>query len=152
MDSNGLNFWMLSTAADWLPPGGSDTLYFCPSKRRLRLRSRRSGTPPVEDFAAASALIATTPMSQDAFGNYARWDPATSTVCGGGVADGEVAIYTPPSGETVTDLAMGFDGVLYIAVSDSLVLVDRRNRWPNFTLSVPDFHFWRLAALPGGGV
>jgi hypothetical protein len=152
MDSNGLNFWMLSTAADWLPPGGSDTLYFCPDKQRLRLRSRRTGNPPVEDFATASSLVETTPMTQDAFGNYARWDAAKSTVFAGGVGPGEISIYTPPSGQTVTDLAMGFDGVLYIAVSNSLVLVDRRNRWPNFTLAVPDFDFWRLVALPDGGV
>jgi phage tail-like protein len=152
MDSNGLNFWMLSTAADWLPPGGSDSLYFCPDKQRLRLRSRRTGDPPVEDFAAASALVETAPMTRDSFGTYARWDAASSKVLAGGVTDGELAIYTPPSGNVVTDLAMGFDGVLYIAVSDKLLLVDRRKRWPDFTLTVPDFHFWRLVALPQGGV
>ena len=91
-------------------------------------------------------------MTQDAFGNYARWDGAKSAVFAGGVGPGEIAIYTPPAGQVVTDLAMGFDGVLYIAVSDSLVLVDRRNRWADFTLSVPDFHFWRLVSLPAGGV
>jgi phage tail-like protein len=47
---------------------------------------------------------------------------------------------------------MGFDGILYVALSGSLVLVDRRGRWPNFTLTVPGFDFWRLAALPQGGV
>jgi phage tail-like protein len=143
---------MLSTAVDWLPPGGSDSLYFCPDKQRLRLRSRRTGNPPAENFTDASALVEATPMTQDAFGNYARWDTATSTVVAGGSGAGEVAIYTPPSGQTVTDLAMGFDGVLYLAVSNTLVLVDRRNRWPNFTLAVADFNFWRLIALPEGGV
>ncbi len=77
MDVNGLNFWMLSTAADWLPPGGSDTLYYCPDKQRLHLRSVRSGKPPVEDFATASGLVEQTPMTQDAFGNYARWNSTT---------------------------------------------------------------------------
>jgi len=152
MDSNGLNFWMLSTAADWLPPGGSDTLYFCSGKQRLRLRSVRKGSPPTEDFSAAFALVETTPMTQDSFGNYARWDAAKSAVLAGGVGPGEISIYAPPSGQTVTDLAMGFDGVLYMAVSNTLVLLDRRNRWPAFTLSVPDFKFWRLVALPEGGV
>jgi len=47
---------------------------------------------------------------------------------------------------------MGTDGVLYLAVSGTLVLVDRRNRWPDFTLMAPGFRFWRLAALPEGGV
>ncbi len=32
------------------------------------------------------------------------------------------------------------------------MLVDRRDRWPDFTLAVPGFTFWRLAALPDGGV
>ncbi len=152
MDANGLNFWMLSTAADWLPPGGSDTLYYCTQNGRLQLRSRRTGNPPVEDFSAASALVETAPMSRDAFGNYARWDSTANNVAAGGSGVGEVVIYTPPAGQTVTDLAMGYDGALYLAVAGTLVLVDRRNRWPNFTLAVAGFTFWRLMALPQGGV
>ena len=80
MDSNGLNFWMLSSASDWLPPGGSDTLYFCPDKQRLRLRSRRTGKAPQEDFSTASSLVEKTPMTQDTFGNYARWDSVQEKV------------------------------------------------------------------------
>ncbi len=52
----------------------------------------------------------------------------------------------------MTDLAMGYDGVLYVAVAGTLVLVDRRNRWPNFTLTDATFKFWRILALPAGGV
>lgn len=152
MDVNGLNFWMLSTAADWLPPGGSDTLYYCPTKQRLQLRSTRSGNPPVETFATASALVETAPMARDGFGNYARWNSTTQQVVAGGSGTGEVTIYTPPAGQAVTDLAMGYDGVLYVAIAGTLVLVDRRNRWPNFTLIDATFKFWRLLALPAGGV
>jgi len=152
MDANGLNFWMRNTAADWLPPGGSEELQYCKQSGRLQLRSRRTGKPPVEDFSAASALKETAPMSRDAFGNYARWDSTAKNVVAGGSGVGEVAIYTPRAGQTVTDLAMGYDGVLYVAVAGTLVLVDRRNRWPNFTLAVGDFTFWRLKALPQGGV
>jgi phage tail-like protein len=152
MDVNGLNFWMLNTAADWLPPGGSDTLYFCTKKQRLQLRSSRTGSPPVENFTIASAMVESTPMTEDSFGNYARWDATALNVAAGGSATGEVVIYTPPAGQTVTDLCMGYDGVLYIAVAGTLVLVDRRNRWANFTLSDPTFKFWRLLSLPEGGV
>jgi phage tail-like protein len=152
MDANGLNFWMLNTAADWLPPGGSDVLYYCNENGSLQLRSRRTGNPPVEDFSAASVLVETAPMSRDMFGNYACWDATAQNVVAGGSDVGEVVIFTPPAGQSVTDLAMGYDGVLYLAVSGTLVLVDRRNRWPNFTLAVAGFTFWRLQALPQGGV
>ncbi len=73
-------------------------------------------------------------MTQDAFGNYARWDRRRLQVLAGGSGPGEVSIYTAPAGQTVTDLAMGYDGILYIAVGGTLVMVDRRGRWPNFTL------------------
>jgi len=152
MDANGLNFWMLNAATDWLPPDGSNELHYCEQSGRLQLRSRRKGRAPVEDFSAALALVETAPMCRDAFGNYARWDSTAKDVVAGGSGSGEVVIYTPPAGQTVTDLAMGYDGVLYVAVAGALVLVDRRNRWPNFTLAVGDFAFWRLTALPNGGV
>lgn len=152
MDANGLNFRMLSSAADWLPPAGSDTLYYCGSSGRLQLRSSRNDGPLKEDFSTAQVLVETAPMSRDKFGNYARWDATGKNVVAGGAGSGEVTIYTPPSGQSVTDLAMGTDGVLYLAVGGTLVLVDRRNRWPNATLALPDFNFWRLAALPEGGV
>ena len=152
MDANGLKFWMLNSAADWLPAGGSNVLQYCAHNGRLQLRSQRLGPPPVESLPAASALIETAPMSRDVFGGYARWDAAAGHVVAGGSGAGEVTIYTPPAGQAVTDLAMGYDGVLYLAVAGTLVLVDRRNRWPDFTLAVADFSFWRLIALPDGGV
>ena len=96
-------------------------------------------------------------MTLDQYGNYARWDATSGMVMAGGSgADGtatldEVPIYAPGSPD-VTDLAMGYDGILYVAVGGSLVMIDRRGRWPNFTLTAPDFSFWRLTALPEGGV
>jgi phage tail-like protein len=90
-------------------------------------------------------------MAVDQFNNYARWDAVSGQVVAGGSGTGEVPIYTPAS-PNVTDLVLGYDGVLYIAVAGALILVDRRNRWPDFTLTVPDFKFWRLAALPTGGI
>ncbi|MGA7235893.1 MAG: hypothetical protein WBY44_09445, partial [Bryobacteraceae bacterium] len=133
-------------------PIASNTLYYCLARKRLQLLSMRLGNPPVEVFPTASALVETTPMTQDAFGNYARWDSTGLQVLAGGSGPGEVSIYTAPAGQTVTDLAMGYDGILYIAVGGTLVLVDRRGRWPNFTLSVGGFNFWRLAPLPEGGL
>jgi phage tail-like protein len=153
MDANGLNFWMLSSLEDWLPRDGSPTLYYCPGKHRLQLRSVRGGAPPAEDFAKATALVETAPMARDGLGNYARWDAASHQVMAGGAGPGEVPIYRAPAGQSVTDLALGVDGILYIAVAGVLVMVDRRGRWPDFTVTdASGFNVWRLLALPDGGV
>jgi phage tail-like protein len=132
-------------------------LFYCSASNRLQLRSVRTGGPPVEDFNIATSMVGVAPMTLDQFGNYARWDASSGMVMAGGSgpSDGaqpnEVPIYAPGQPD-VTDLAMGYDGVLYIAVAGSLVMLDRRGRWPNYTLTVADFNFWRLAALPEGGV
>jgi len=142
----------------WSCAGPSQAgLFYCNSNQRLQLRSMRSGNPPVEDFDAATGLVEAVPMALDQYGTYARWDASSGRVVAGGAGAGdsttldEVPIYAPPQPD-VTDLALGYDGILYVAVGGALVMVDRRDRWPNFTLTVPDFNFWRLAALPGGGV
>jgi phage tail-like protein len=131
----------------------------CKTSGRLQLRSISSAGPLTEDFTVASALKNASPMARDQYGNYARWDPASGQVMAGGsgpvMADGsrpsEVSIFAPAN-PAVTDLVLGYDGILYVAVNQTLVMIDRRDRWPNFTLALPDFNFWRLAALPEGGV
>ena len=141
-----------SAGAPVFAPTASNTLYYCTKTNRLQLLSMRLGDPPLESFGDASRLVETPPMARDTFGNYARWDRVSSQVVAGGSGPGEVPIYTPPVGEPVTDLVMGSDGILYIAAGGTLVMVDRQDRWPNFTLTVPGFNFWRLAALASGGV
>lgn len=142
----------------WLCAGPAQSgLYYCGANNTLELRSVRAGTPFFENFNQATALVNTPPMTLDQFGNYARWDASSGLVMAGGsgptdaLPPNEVVIYAPGDPH-VTDLAMGYDGILYVAISGSLVMIDRRNRWPNFTLTVPGFNFWRLAALPEGGV
>jgi phage tail-like protein len=133
-------------------PFPANTLFYCTATNRLQLASMRLGNPPLESFAAAESLVETAPMTRDTFGNYARWDPVGFQVMAGGSGPGEVAIFAPPAGQAVTGLAMGYDGILYVAAGGALTLVDRRERWLNFTLTVPGFAFWRLAALAEGGV
>ncbi len=142
----------------WSCAGPSQAgLFYCSKNNTLQLRSMRTGSPPAEDFNTATSMVASTPMTLDQFGNYARWDASSGLVVAGGSGPSdapppnEVPIYAPGQPE-VTDVAMGYDGILYIAVGGSLVMVDRRDRWPNYTLTVADFSFWRLAALPEGGV
>jgi phage tail-like protein len=128
-------------------------LFYCSESNRLQLRSVRTGVPPTEDFATAVNMVEVVPMTFDRYGNYARWDQTSGMVMAGGsgAAPDEVPIYAPGSSD-VTDLAMGYDGILYVAVGGSLVMIDRRNRWLNYIFAVSDFNFWRLAALPEGGV
>ena len=141
-----------SAGAPVFAPIASNTLYYCTKSNRLQLLSMRLGDPPQESFADALRLVETTPMARDKFGNYARWDRVSSQVVASGSGPGEVPIYNPPAGEKVTDMVMGYDGILYIAAAGTLVMVDRQDRWPNFTLAVSGFKFWRLAALADGGV
>jgi phage tail-like protein len=145
---------MASRASDWLPADSSSAqtgLFYCSKNNRLQLLSQRSGGPPQETYAIASVLVNTSPAARDQFGNYARWDSSSGHVMAGGSGPGEVPTYVPTE-LPVTDLIMGYDGIIYIADNQKLVLIDPLNRWPNFTLAVSDFKFWRLAALPEGGV
>jgi len=146
----------------WTCAGPSQAgLSYCNQNHRLELRSVRTGKAPAEDYNAATVLVGTVPMALDQFGTYARWDQSSGIIYAGGAGPSsgssgapppdEVPIYAPPQ-HTVTDMAMGYDGIFYIAVGGALILSDRRNRWSDFTLTVPDFNFWRLAALPEGGV
>jgi phage tail-like protein len=133
-------------------PIAPNALYYCTKTNRLQLLSTRIGTAPAEMFSDAAALVEIAPMARDSFGNYARWDAPSGLIMAGGSGPDEVPIFAAPSGQSVTDLAMGYDGILYIALNGTLILVDRRGRWPNFTLNAPGFNFWRLAALPQSGV
>jgi len=132
-------------------------LFYCSNNNRLQLRSVRTGPAPKEDFNIATNMVGVVTMTLDQFGNYARWDASSGMVMAGGSgpsdapAPDEVPIYAPGN-PNVTDLAMGYDGILYVAVGGSLVMIDRRGRWPNFTLTATDFNFWRITALPEGGV
>ena len=153
-----LNQSVVDGGVTWICVGPSQAgLGYCNRKKRLELRSVRTGSAPNENYAVAFELIEAVPMALDQFGTYARWDQASGLIYGGGAGPSdapppdEVPIYVPPQ-HTVSDLTMGYDGILYIAAGGSLILSDRRNRWPDFTLRVPDFNFWRLAALPQGGV
>ncbi len=156
MDSNGLRFWMLSDESDWsLLPSAADQpsgAYYCASRKRVRLRSTPDRDAPPEFFGQAKNLLDATPFARDQFGNYARWDAGSGHVVASGSGPDEVPIYAPPALQTVTDLVLGYDGVLYLAVGGHLVFVDRKNRWPNFTFPDAATKYWRLAAHPDGGV
>ncbi|HET6935994.1 MAG TPA: hypothetical protein VFI72_14230, partial [Candidatus Angelobacter sp.] len=159
MDSNGLRFWMLSSKQDWLltepaPDQQFEGLSYCERRNRLHLRSTPDAPANPEDFTKISDLLNAAPFARDPYSTYARWDPNSGHVMAGGAGSGEVPVYTPPAHTDITDLVLGYDGVLYVAVGGQLVFVDRHGRWAPFTF--PDsgvkFKAWRLEAHPEGGV
>jgi phage tail-like protein len=99
----------------------------------------------------------------DAFGTRAYWNDLTGEILATGAMppgvedepiyplgtaqpDGNI---TPPN---CTDLAMGYDGVLYGVIANQVILIDRRNRWKSTPVTQAGFAAWKLAAMPTGGV
>ena len=111
---------------------------------------------------AAIRLLNQVPQAQDSFGTRARWNLADNrVVAAGAVADSadEIGIYLPPTAHRPTDLTMGHDGILYIALHNPgentgrVAMVDLRDRWQPFSVPLPpNFVPWRLAAHPEGGI
>jgi phage tail-like protein len=153
MDANGLRFWALLKEDDWLPNNTIvNGLEYDPATGRLRLESDRNAALPFENPAHAQDLLKSAPMSKDEFGCRAWWDSTTGHVMATGAMPGAVPIYTPPAGQAITDVCIGLDGILYLAVQGTLVLVDRRARWSPYTFTQAGFTFYRLAAHVLGGV
>ena len=154
MDANGLRFWMLADEKDWLPLDEPAGTYYDRTRRSLRLVSRSERTidlAPVPLSAAASRLERV-PETRDAYGMRAYWDPAGGQVMATGALPGVVSILTPPTGTRPVDLAMGYDGVLYVTLDSGAILMqDRRDRWAPVLLQAGGFTAWRLAADPSGG-
>ena len=101
----------------------------------------------VESETIALAQLDQVPPSRDDLGTVARWDADRRAVLATGAAPGEVAIYEPSADANVSDLAMGHDGVLYLAVDGQVVMQDLRQRWSPVVLSGPA-PAWRLAPAP----
>ncbi len=167
-DANGLRFWMLSEAKQWNLLGDPAGVQYDRDRRSLRLASQRrlppwqiealseTATPsPVtgpESRTEARSRLSRIPETRDSFGTRAYWDGDSQRVVATGAAPGVVGIYLPPIGDVPTDLAMGYDGVLYLAIAGRIVMLDRRQRWQPVTLTLEGFTAWRLAADPAGGV
>src|SRR5262249_37257580 len=138
MDANGLRFWMLADAHHWLVEPGSHADYDA-QRRTLKLASERTAPPAqVADEAKASARIELVPQTIAAFGTRAWWDNDSGRIVATGAMEGSVPIFTPLAPDVPTDLAMGFDGILYIALAPSgrVILQDPRGRWDPATVSL----------------
>ncbi len=156
MDSNGLKFWLLADAHHWLTAGEPPELEYDDARRALRLARQRRDETINENRSVAETRLETVPQTRDSLDNRAWFDPEWYQVMASGVDGTPVVIYRLEEGRSpgtgLTDMALGDDGVLYMAVDGHIILHDRRERWRDVVVSGDDFQAWRLAPIPGGGV
>jgi phage tail-like protein len=144
----------MQSATHWHLLQEPSGLEYDQTRRSLRLAHQRREVSFADNPALAEERLALTPQSLDAYGNRARLDESGERIIASGPIPGEVEIYQAAAGANITDIAMGFDDVLYIAVDGRIIMQDRRERWDQFNFEVPgvaDFNAWRLAADPDGG-
>lgn len=150
MDANGLRFWMLSNEDDWMLVESARY-----EDRTLRLHSRSklpslAGTAVFANEPESLRRLEQVPQTIDEYGTRAKWSDVMAAVVGVGVLPDPVPIYLPSAAPT--DLALGYDGVLYMVIDGAIVMQDRRDRWEEVTLRAEGFAAWRLAVAPDGGV
>lgn len=106
-----------------------------------------------ESQTTARALLNQIPQTRDNFNTRAYWDSESRRVMATGTKPDAISIFIPPLEQEPTDLALGYDGVLYMAIAGQIIMQDCRGRWQTTTVpSVAGFSAWRLAAVPQGGV
>jgi phage tail-like protein len=159
MDANRLRFWMLADPLrHWEPvPGDDDLVHLGSTACGVRLADslgehtwQESGNLP-----ALEALVDRVPGALDAFGTWAWLDTTRNAILAAGAGAEPIPLLTFEAGPSSlpTDLAVGSDDVLYVALGGGKVLLrDLRNQWEPTTVSLPGFAAWRLAAAKDGGV
>jgi len=151
MDANGLKFWLLADKSHWHLAGEPPALEYDSSRRSLRLARQRRDLDLTEDRAEAQSRLEKIPRARDAHGNLAWWDGEWHRILAAGVERPEQVIFSFSQEVELTDMAMGDDGVLYMAAGGAVVMHDRRQRWPDAVVSLDGFQAWRLTPAPHGG-
>jgi phage tail-like protein len=154
VDANGQNFRMLCDASHWRLLEDPSGLEYDHARGALRLAHQRREVTFTDNPALAEERLLLTPQTQDNYGNRARLDDSGERIVASGLVASETEIYRAAEGAQITDIAMGYDDVLYIAIDGRIVMQDRRERWAQPEYAVPglsDFNAWRLAADPRGG-
>jgi len=150
MDANGLKFWMLSRDKDWDQLSG---LEYEGRHRVLRLANQRVVPVWPASEAKAIALLERVPGSIDQFGMRAFLSQLGS-VRGTGVAPDSLPLFMPEPGDKITDIVIGYDSLLYLAVAGGVTVLDLRGRVAPVKVQFPDqpkFSAWRLAAATPAG-
>jgi phage tail-like protein len=153
MDANLQRPYQIADDVQWAKLGVPSGVEYDRRRRVLRLSNSRRQPGWVEDEDLARSALEGVPGSIDRFGTRARWDSVSRGVLATGAFDDEVSIFTPPPLESVEDVAIGYDDVLYLSVGGRVALVDLRARWSPLEVEIaPAFQAWRLAPAPDGGV
>jgi phage tail-like protein len=161
MDANGARFWSLQAAGHWpsLAQGGA-ALRWDAACSALQLASRRELETPTDlalNQATALTAIEETPRALDAQAVVASWHvPSGAIVVRSHLPQAAIALTRDELGmaldETPSDLCIGVDGVLYVALPGRIRLHDLRQRWTPVDVAQGDFLPWRLALNHPGGV
>lgn len=151
MDANGLKFWLLADEAHWHVPGEPPALEYDAQRRSLRLARQRRDLNLVEDREVAGERLELVPQARDSHGNRAWYDPGLGRILAVGADETPRVIYRLEGDAELTDMALGDDGVLYLAVDGAVIMHDRRQRWRDAVVGVEAFSAWRLSPSPRGG-
>ncbi|MDQ8021917.1 MAG: phage tail protein [Moraxellaceae bacterium] len=157
MDANGQRFWLLADAAHW--PQRSH-VHWDAGCRALSLASERT-LPPPADLAAsetdALAALNEVPRAVDESNVVVTWWPVVGETPEETTHTLVVRSHLPQAALALTlaaqpnDLAIGGDGVLYVALPDGVLVHDLRERWADVTVRLAGFTPWRLACDASGG-
>ncbi len=149
MDVNGARHFLLADGAHWQHRSHVQWDAGC---RSISLVSERVLTPPANPTAheaAARAALDVVPRALDAEGVVCTWwGPANGIVVRSHLPDAARALLLP---QAPTDLAIGADGVLYVALPGRVLMHDVRGRWADVEVTTSGFLPWRLCCDPAGG-
>lgn len=154
MDANGSRFWSLQAPAHWPTLGQGDPVRWNAGCSALCLASERELQAPLDIAASRSAALLAlneVPRALDAQGVVCSWHAPSQAIVVRSAHLPEAAIALPLA-DVPTDLCVGADGVLYVALPGRVLMHDLRRRWDGVSVSEPGFAPWRLAAHPEGGV
>jgi len=151
MDANGLKFCLLADEVHWHLPGEPPALQYDARRRSLHLARQRRELNLAEARAVAAERLELVPQARDSHGNRSWYDTDLLRIMVTGVNGPPQVVYGLDADAGLTDMALGDDGVLYLAVDGAVIMHDQRQRWRDAVVSAEDFSAWRLSPAPGGG-
>ena len=126
MNANNLRFWLLANANHWR---SKDHVTYDAECQVLRLASERTLPQPADPTASlsiATSALERVPRATDTQGTVAYWNATANAVVARSALPDEAIMLPLPA--TPTDLIVGFDGILYCALPDSILMHDLRSR------------------------